>query len=414
LTAHGTAADFASAEAIRDPYTLLARLRREDPVHWNGRLGAWCLSAHADVERAFKDPRLSSDRIRPFVAGQTRASPEHARLLGDCLGLWMVFNDPPTHTRLRGLVAQAFTRRAVEALRPQVAALVHDLLDAVADAGRMDVVADFAYPLPATVIADMLGVPRADVDDLKRWSDDLATFVLAARANPEKYAIAAASLAEMNAYFERLVAERRARPGGDIIDALIAAHAGEDRLTLEELLASCVLLLFAGHETTTHFIANGLRALVLHPEAMADFRAGADDRNRLRNALNELLRWDGPSISQLRVAAEDLDWGGRRIARGERVYLFIAGANRDEAVFPDPDRLDLARPNANRQLAFGSGIHLCLGAHLARLEGEVAFPILADRLAGLRLLDEEPEWSDSLVIRGMRAMPVAFEGRARA
>lgn len=414
MTAVVTPVDFASAEAIRDPYALLARLRREEPVHWNGRLGAWCLSTHADVERAFKDARLSSDRIRPFVAGQTRADPADARLLGDCLGLWMVFNDPPAHTRLRGLVAQAFTRRAVEALRPQVTELVHELVDTVAARGRMDLIADFAYPLPATVIADMLGVPRADVDDLKRWSDDLAAFVLSSRIRPEKYAVAAASLAEMNAYFERLVALRRARPGAEIIDGLIAAHAGEDRLTLEELLASCVLLLFAGHETTTHFIANGMRALALHPEAMARLRADAGDKDLLRNALNELLRWDGPSISQLRVASEDLEWGGRRIARGDRVYLFIAGANRDEAVFRDPDVLDLARPNANRQLAFGSGIHLCLGAHLARLEGEVAFPVLAERLAGLEVEEDEPEWSDSLVIRGMRRLPVRFEGRPRA
>lgn len=400
--------DFANPDVVADPYPVLRELQREDPAHWNPALQAWCLTRFGDVDTAFKDMRFSSDRIRPFVQGQSRVAQEDVELLGECLSLWMVFNDPPAHTRLRNLVAQAFTRRAVEALRPQIAALVHELLDAVVERGEMDMIQDFAYPLPASVIADMLGVPRADVDDLKRWSDDLASFVLSSRLNPDKYRIAAASLAEMNAYFAKLVEGRRRKPGEKIIDNLIRAHDGEDRLTIEELLASCVLLLFAGHETTTHFIGNGTRALALHPDQRAVMAERHGDTNFLRNALNELMRWDGPTLSMVRVMREDVTLHGRTLAEGERVYLLVAGANRDETVFERPERLDLARRNANKQIGFGSGIHLCLGAHLARLEGEVAFPIILERLREIALSGIDLEWSDSFVIRGMMQLPVTF------
>ena len=402
-------ADFADPAVIADPYPLLARLRRDDPAHWNPGLRAWVLTRHADVEAGFKDARLSSDRIRPFVAGQSRAAAQDVRLLGDCLGLWMVFNDPPTHTRLRDLVARAFTRRAVEALRPEVAALTRSLLQAPLARGRMEVLADVAGPLPAQVIAAMLGVPPQDVAALKGWSDDLAAFVLAARLDGDRHARAAAGLAAMNDYFLRLIAARRRTPGTRIIDGLIAAHDGDDRLSLEELVAACVLILFAGHETTTHFLANGLRALLLHPEAAARLRGGAADPATLRRTVDEVLRWDGPSIAQVRVAAAPIELHGRRIAPGARVYLMINAANRDPAVFARPDDFDPARADGARQLAFGAGIHLCLGAHLARLEGEVALPLLLDALPRARLADPAPDWSDSLVIRGLRRLDVTWD-----
>ena len=406
------AVDFRSAEAIADPYPLLRRLQRDDPVHWNDGLGAWCLTRYADVDRAFKDPRFSADRVRPVALSRSRADPETARRLGDCLGLWMVFNDPPAHSRLRGLVSQAFTRRAIEALRPRIAAIVDDLLTAMAGRGRIDLIADFAYPLPAMVIGDMLGVPRVDIGALKRWSDELATFVLAGRLSPDKYERAAASLAEMLDYFGRLVEARRRKPGAEIIDRLIAAQREDGRLSAPELLASCVLLLFAGHETTTHFIANGMRALALHPGERGALAGAAADDAAIRQGLNELLRWDGPSIAQLRIAGEAIELHGRRIGAGERVYLFIAGANRDPEVFADPERLDIRRANASRQLAFGSGIHTCLGAHLARLEGEIAFPTLLRRLGDFALTEAAEEWSDSLVIRGLHRLPMTVRPSA--
>lgn len=404
-----TAPDFRDPALIADPYPALAALRDAEPVHWNPGLNAWVLTRHADIDRAFKDPRFSSDRIRPFVAGQRQADPADARLLGDCLSLWMVFNDPPLHTRLRALVNQAFSRRAVEALRPRIAALVADLLAPLPARGEVEVIEAIAWPLPALVIAELLGVPRDDLEDLKRWSDDLAAFVLAARLDPGRHARAAAALARMNAYFADLIAARRRAPGERILDALIAAHDGEDRLSLDELLASCVLLLFAGHETTAHFFGNGLRALALHPDAAARLRGAPPEA--LRTALNELLRWDGPSTSQVRVLAADVALHGVTMPAGARVYLMLLAANRDPAVFADPDRLDLARPEAARHLTFGAGIHVCLGAHLARLEGEVALPLLLDRLGRLAPTGAPEDWSDSLVIRGLTRLPLRYGGR---
>jgi cytochrome P450 len=402
--------DFASADAIRNPYPLLRHLQERDPLHWNARLNAWCLTRYSDVEHAFRAPYLSADRIRPVFGPRQNPSADQLTLQS-CLSLWMVFNDPPAHSRLRSLVSQAFTRRSTEALRPVIAKTAGELLENMS--GHSDIIADFAYPLPAIIIAEMLGVPRQDVSKLKKWSDDLAAFVLVSRTNANKHAVAAASLREMNEYFSQLISVRRARPGDRIIDDLIRAHDANDALSLEELVASCVLLLFAGHETTTHFLANSVRALVLNPDQNAIFLKGFEDVDFLRNALNELLRWDGPSISQPRIVSTDAELMGKNLVAGDRMYLLIAAANRDPIVFEAPDKLDLHRPNASKQLAFGSGIHLCLGAHLARLEGEIALPMLMSHFRGLHLSDADLEWEDNFIIRGMKTLQLSAKSAAQ-
>jgi cytochrome P450 len=401
-----TVVDFNSPSVIADPYPALARLRDGPPVQWNESLAAWCVFRHSDVRAAFRDARLSSDRIRPFARHAARGNADIA-YLGQCIGLWMVFNDPPTHTRLRRLVQMAFLPQAIEALRPAIAGQVDRLLAALVTKSEPDFVRDFAYPLPANVIADMLGVPGEDVDRLKGWSDELARFVLTARADPDKYAPAAAALRSMNAYFERLIAERRARPGEKIIDRLLAAHDGDDLLSLEELLASCVLLLFAGHETTTHFFSNGFRALHAHPGQLTLMRARADHDGAIKSAVNEMLRWDGPIIAVSRVAAEDLEFAGATISAGERVYLFVAAANRDPAVFRDAECFDIARADSGRMITFGFGLHTCLGLHLAWLEGEVAWPRLLRALEGWRIAPYSPEFTSTLVVRGVKELPLA-------
>lgn len=403
--------DFRCPAVIADPYPALRRLQDEDPCHWNEGLGAWCLTRYDDVEWGLRDERFSADRIRPFVEHQRSVPADVAKVLGDTLSLWLVFNDPPMHTRLRKLLNKGFTPGAVNALKTDIAGIAHELIDAVIDAGQMDMVRDFAYPLPASVIAHILGVPREDIDLLKRWSDDIAAFVLVSRAHPDKYQAAARSIAEMDAYFADIVARRRRDPGDRVIDGLISAHDGDDALTLPELLASCSLLLFAGHETTTHFICNGLLGLIHCPDQMADFRAHRDDEAFLHTALSEILRWDGPIISMLRVLRADISLHGRDMRAGDRVYLFINAANRDARKFPDPDRLDLRREGARHQIAFGQGIHTCLGAHLARVEGAVAYPIFLSRIAEMSLLDEVPAWSDSLVIRGLESLPLSVSSR---
>lgn len=404
--------DFRSPAVIADPYPALHRLQDEDPCHWNEGLGAWCLTRYEDVEWGLRDERFSADRIRPFVEHQRSVPAEVAKVLGDTLSLWLVFNDPPTHTRLRKLMNKGFTPGAVNALRGDIAAVAHELLDAVIDRGGMDAVRDFGYPLPASVIAQILGVPRADINLLKRWSDDIAAFVLVSRAHPDKYQAAARSITEMDAYFADIVAHRRRQPGDKVIDGLIAAHDGEDALSLPELLAACSLMLFAGHETTTHFICNGLLGLMQRPDQMADLRTHAKDESYLHIALSEILRWDGPIISMMRVLNADVALHGRDMRAGDRVYLFINAANRDPRKFPDPDRLDLRREGARHQIAFGQGIHTCLGAHLARVEGAVAFPILLARLQDIAPLDTDTAWSDSLVIRGQDSLPIRFRSVA--
>jgi cytochrome P450 len=393
---------------VADPYPVLRRLQEAAPVFRSERMGAWVVTRHADVRAAFRDPRLSSDRIRPFMAQLQPALKELVLPLGENLALWAVFNDPPQHTRLRALMGKAFTSRAVESLRPRIAAIVDELLDAIeAKGGAFDYHREFAYPLPATVIADMLGVPRADVDKLKTWSDDLAQFVLTSRANPEKYRRAAAGMAEMTDYFDHFIRRRAAEGGGsDVTAALLAARERDDRLSREEIVATALLLLFAGHETTTQLLANGLYWLLRNPGALGEMRANLDDARYVENAVEEMLRFDGPSLSMVRVAAQDFEWHGARIAKGDRFFLFQSAANRDPRVFAEPDRLDLRRANAGEHLTFGYGIHFCIGAPLARLEAQVAFPRVLRRFPKLALADAHPPWSDSILTRGMLELRV--------
>ncbi len=393
-------------EVIRDPYPVLQELMRDEPVHWNDRLGGWCVTRYEDVRQGFRDPRLSADRIRPFAAQASGPDAEAIGWLGEVLARWAVFNDPPIHSRLRAPMATAFTSRAIEALRPNIAGIVEELIDEMAGQGTVDFHHAFAYPLPATVIADLLGVPRADVDHLKRWSDALAQFVLTSRTNPEKYRIAAAGLTEMVDYFDRFLDERRRRPGELVTDAIVAAAEGDHALAVEDVTATCILLLFAGHETTTQLIANGLLALIENPDQMADLRANLDEPAVVRGAVEEMLRFDGPSLTSPRVAAESFEWHGAAVREGQRVFLFNSAANRDPRVFADPDLFDIRRAEAGRHLTFGYGIHFCVGAPLARLEAEVAFPILLRRFRDFELVEPLQDWSDSVVTRGMLRLPL--------
>jgi cytochrome P450 len=396
-------------EVIADPFPILHRLREEDPVHWSEILGAWVLTRYADVKAALADPRLSADRITPFLEHQARDGRADVRELGRLVSLWAVFTDPPKHTRLRGLMSKAFTPREVERLRPRVQDIVGALIDRVQDRGRMDVIRDFAYPLPVTVIAEMIGVPREDRERLKTWSDELATFIGSAVATPDKYARAGHAMAEMSAYFRRMVAVRRADPRDDIMCGLIGAEDRRDVLSEDELVSTCILLLFAGHETTTNLIGNGVLALLRNPDQA---RAWREDPSLTESAVEELLRYDGPGQGMVRVAVEDLEVGGKRIKRGDRIFMMINAANRDPRAFRDPDRLDLRRDN-NRHLTFGYGIHFCVGASLARLEAQIAIPALLRRLSDLELLTDRLEWIDSLVFRGVKSLPVSFRDEFR-
>ena len=387
-----------------DPFPIFRRLQDEDPVHWSGAVKGWVVTRYDDVRAIALDRAMSADRVRPFF--EVLPGEEQRRLadLGRYLTLWAVFKDPPDHTRLRGLMNRAFTPRAIEALRPNIARIVDDLLDNIVARGSADLIADFAYPLPASVIMDMLGVPRSDLGVMKVWSDDIALFVGIARATPDKYARAQAGTREMAAYFRRLVAERRKAPRDDMISALIAAEEQAQHLTEDEIVASCILLLFAGHETTANLIGNGVLAFLRHPGELAKLTARPE---LAASAVEECLRYDGPSGALARVVAVEHAMGGRMLKQGERVYAWMNAANRDPRRFPDPDRFDIERPD-NRHLTFGHGAHFCLGAPLARLEAQIAFPRLFARLADLELTTNTFEWMDSLVLRGVKKLPVRF------
>jgi cytochrome P450 len=387
---------------LADPFPLYQRLRDDDPAHWSPRLKAWVLTRYEDVKRVCLDASMSSDRLRPFFA--TLPPPEAQRVaeLIRYLTLWMVFRDPPEHTRLRRLAAKVFHVRSIHALRPNIEALTKSLLDSIGEHSEFDFIADFAGPLPALVIIDMLGAPREELARLKRLSDEMALFIGSARDAQEKYARAAAATREMAGIFRELVGARRAAPQRDLLTELVALDDAGDRLSEDELVATCILLLFAGHETTTHHLANGLRALLAFPAELERLRAKP---SLAPAAVEELLRYDGPIGAQVRIVQEPHTLHGKSLQAGDRVFLLMNAANRDPRAYEDPDRLDLER-NGVPHLTFGFGAHICLGFPLARLEGQVALPAVLSRWRHLELVGEPPEWMDSMVLRGMKAMPL--------
>jgi len=385
-------------EFIADPYPTYHRLRAEVPVH-HSPLGFWVLTRYEDVVAALRDPRLIKEPIAAFVAARFGAAMP-------AMGLSMLDRDPPDHTRLRGLVNKAFTPRVVEGLRPHIQKIVDGLLARVEGAGTMDLIEEFAYPLPVTVICQMLGVPVEDRERFKQWGLDIARGLDAILLPPDSD-VARRSVAARRAladYFRALIAERRAAPRGDMLSDLIAAEEAGDKLSEDELLATCILLLVAGHETTVNLIGNGTLALLRHPDQLRRLR---ENPGLIGSAVEELLRYDGPVQRTARIPSADVTFDGRTIAKGEMVMPFIGAADRDPAQFPDPDRLDLTRTD-NRHIAFGWGIHFCLGAPLARVEGQIAIGTLVQRLPRLALATDRPEYRQSLTLRGLTTLPVGF------
>ncbi len=385
-------------EFVADPYPTYHRLRAEEPVHHNP-LGFWVLTRYEDVVATLRDPRAIKEPIAAFVAARFGAPVPS-------VGFSMLDRDPPDHTRLRGLVSKAFTPKMVEQLRPDVQALVDGLLDRVEGAGTMDLIEEFAYPIPVTVICLMLGVPVEDRERFKQWGLDIARGLDAIMLPPDSE-VARRSMASRLAlagYFRELIAERRASPRADVLSGLIAAEEAGDRLSEHELLATCILLLIAGHETTVNLIGNGTLALLRHPDQLRLLR---ERPALIGGAVEELLRFDGPVQRTARIPSADITIDGRTIPKGDLVMPFIGAADRDPAQFPDPDRLDITRAD-NRHIAFGLGIHFCLGAPLARVEGQIAINTLLRRLPRLALATERPAFRQSLTLRGLESLRVSF------
>ncbi len=390
-----------------NPFPEFARLRAEDPVHWSPAMKAWIITRHADVKNvALNNRQISADRLTPFF----KTNPEYQRGSIDSLvrylNHWMVFRDPPDHTRLRRLFNKAFTPTSVSNLRPSIENIVAHLIDGMEAKARrgetVDYITDFAYPLPASVIMDLLGVPRADLERVKVWSDDIALFIGTAQVAGNKYLRAESGAKAMSDYFRSLVEARTAEPHDDMISHLVLARDDRDALTTDEIIGTCILLLFAGHETTTNLIGNGFLYSMRHREQWERLVA---DPSLAGSAVEEYLRYDGPSGALARVAAADLELGGKTIREGQRLFAFMNSANRDPEAFADPDRFDIGR-EPNVHLTFGHGIHFCLGAPLARLEAQIAATRLAERLPDVRLSGGDPEWHDSLILRGVKRLPV--------
>jgi cytochrome P450 len=380
-------------EVHAHPYPVYRAMRESDPVHWSPDLGVWFLSRYEDVMALLRDQRFSADRSRSSLY----VAPPRA-VYRSLLTL-----DPPDHTRLRGLVSKAFTPRVVEALRPRIEMIVDRLLDAAAARGEMEAITEFAYPLPVTVIAEMLGVPAEDWERFREWSATLAASLDPVMPE-ERWARVFPARDALFDYFRIIVAERRSRPRDDLISAMVAAEENGDVLSEHELLVMCNLLLVAGHETTVNLLGNGLLALLTHPETMAELRA----RPALtESAVEELLRFDSPVQFTGRVAVEEAEIGGRTIAPRQSVVAMLGAANRDPDQFPSPDRLDLAR-SPNLHLAFGRGIHFCLGAPLARLEGQIALTAMLQRFPRMRLGDAGARLRDTVVLRGLSSLPLVL------
>jgi pimeloyl-[acyl-carrier protein] synthase len=383
---------------LADPYPIYHQLRTEDPIHRHP-LGFYVLTRYADVAAFLRDTRFGKSGYQALIESRFGAGPE-----GPWLALSMLFRDPPDHTRLRALVSKAFTPRVVETLRAHIQSIVDHLLARVAAAPRMDVIEDLAYPLPVTVISELLGVPVDGADRVKEWSRDVARALdaIALPVGPDVIERGRRATDEMATYFRHLIEARRRQPGSDLLSGLVEAEEAGDRLTERELLATCVLLYVAGHETTVNLIGNGLLALLRHPDEQRRLQA---DPGLLPGAIEELLRYDGPVQRTGRMATRDAEIAGVPISEGTLVLGLVGAANRDPAQFLEPDRLDLGRTEP-RHLAFGAGIHYCLGAPLARLGAQVAIGSLLRRFPTLALAEECLTWRPSSTLRGLQALPV--------
>lgn len=387
-------------EGRANPYPIYRRLREEDPVHESPMMGGWFLSRHEDVS-LIRDGRFVQ-RGPGFEEAFAQLADADAAAWGKMSSGFMLSMDPPDHTRLRSLVTKAFTPRAVEALRSRIREIVDELIGNLRSHGEADLISEFAYPLPITVICELLGV-GSDRERFRPWSAAIGKAL--DYDMPDVMREASRAAEEMTEYFMPIIDERRRRPGDDLLSALIAAEEDGDRLTRDEVIANLVLLLFAGHETTVNLIGNGVLALMSNRDQWDHLR---EDPSLARHGVEELLRYDSPVQLTSRNASVDIELDGKCINAGQHVIFLLGAANHDPAVFSNPDDLDLGRSDV-RHLSFGGGIHFCVGAPLARLEGGIAFESLVAAFPDLHLATQELVWRQMLVLHGLQELPVALK-----
>lgn len=396
----------ANPEVRIDPYAQYAEWRARGPLFYDSAWNGWTVTGYDAVAALLRDNRLGADRSDIFFGSLDSTRRANLTYLARIQRAMMLFADPPRHTRLRGLVNRAFTPRVVMSLRDAIQQVVDGLLDAVANQGTMDLIQDLAYPLPTMVIAKLLGVPPDDRVQLKAWSDDFARFIGGGAMDQEIPERADASVRAMSAYLKEIVAAKRRAPGVDLISGLLGAAERGDVLDEDELYATCILVLIAGHETTTNLIGNGVLALLLHPGERSRLLA---EPALMSGAIDEILRYDSPVQVTSRVVRESFNWQGHAFELGQFVDLWLGAANRDPARFPEPDRFDISRAD-NRHLAFGYGAHFCVGAPLARLEGKLAVSALLCRFGDMSLAGDGQSllYHDTTVFRALTTLPVRF------
>jgi cytochrome P450 len=392
-------------EFVQDPYPTYRRLLEEGPLHFvdvsGGVWGVWAVFSHADCSAVAKDPRLSVRRTGGMLFTLPVDRQDEFKKLVRMLGLWMIFIDPPEHTRMRKLMNKGFSPAAAEALRPQVENIVERRLDSFADVSEADLVKELAYPMPVRVISELLGVPETMHEAFLRWSAAIAEFNGSPHRTVEHAENAQNAVLALTDFFRHAVAERRRNKGSDLISLLVDIKEEGEALTEEELYAQCVMLLFAGHETTRNLIASGLYSLLREPERMVELR---ENPTLIRSAVEEFLRFESPIQYTARVTTEAIELCGVRIPKRQTILCMLGAANRDPKQFKDPDTLNLSRLN-NQHLAFSAGPHFCIGAQLARLEGQVAILKIIQRFPKMHLA-QRPEWARNFGFRGLKTLPV--------
>jgi cytochrome P450 len=405
MTQKITVSDLLTPETKRNPSAFYAHLRAQEPLTYvDDFLGmgkAWIVTNYDDAIALLKDPRFTKDKRKVLSAGDEQTSIPESPFLALMQNMLMV--DPPNHTRLRSLVSKAFTPRMIEQLRPRIQQITDELLDAVQERGEMDLINDFAYPLPITVISEMLGIPTTDRQQFRVWTQVL---VNTGEQNQQE-SLKTSAIGEFLHYIKSLLDEKRVHPGSDLTSNLVQVEENGDALSENELISMIFLLIVAGHETTVNLIGNGTLALLQHPDQMQRLQ---HDLSLIPTTIEELLRYTAPvNLSDERWASEDIHMHGKVIRKGEIVYASLIGANTDPKQFHNPEELDIARQE-NQHLAFGKGIHYCLGAPLARLEGQIAFGTLIQRLPNLHLTSDPEQliWNNNFMLRGLRSLPVTF------
>src|SRR5947209_11076572 len=388
-------------EVLANPYPLFQRLRSEDPVHWDPFLHAWIVTRYTDVMEVLHT--FSADRT-PSPEQLTGMGLAKLNPIARVMVRQMLFLDAPAHTRLRGLASKAFTPARVETLRAHIREIVENLLDALPDKGRMDVIADLAEPLPAIVTAEMLGVPTSDRHQLKAWSADFAEMLGNFQHNPDHVPKVLDSVQRMSDYFRGAIAGQKKHPREGLIRSFLDAEIDGDRFTEEEIVANLIVTMVGGQETTTNLIGNGILTLLRQPDQLEKLKA---DLSLIPEAVEELLRYESPSQHTARLAPEDVELGGKLIRKRQATIAVMGAANRDPERFPEPDRLDLGRQD-NRHVAFAWGAHFCFGAPLARIEGQAAFEAVVRRMPEISLATEKVTWRENLGLRGLKALPVTF------